>query len=69
MTKGVHYNETISATPKERSARILCALVALLILATLSFDNTKAYCWADLPPGELIALRSFHMANVSGLGC
>ena len=35
----------------------MCALVALLNLKRLSFDITKAYCWADLPPGELIALK------------
>ena len=57
MTKGVHYNETFSATPKENSSRIMCALVVLLNLKRLSFDITKAYCWADLPPGELIALK------------
>ena len=57
MTKGVHYNETFSATPKESSSRIMCALVVLLNLKRLSFDITKAYCWADLPPGELIALK------------
>jgi hypothetical protein len=57
MTKGIHYNETFSATPKESSGRILCALVALLNLSRISFDITKAYCWADLPPGELIALK------------
>jgi hypothetical protein len=57
MTKGVHYNETFSATPKEGSTRIMSALVVLLNLKRLSFDITKAYCWADLPPGELIALK------------
>ena len=57
MTKGVHYDETFSAKPKERSERILFALVALLNLARLGFDITKAYCWADSPPGEMIALK------------
>ena len=57
MQKGIHYSETFAATPRESSARLLCALVALLNLSRLSFDITKAYCWADLPPGELIALR------------
>ena len=57
MTKGVHFNETFAATPKENSSRILCGLVVLLNLTRLCFDITKAYCWAELPPGELIALR------------
>jgi len=57
MKKGIHYSETFSATPRESSARILCALVALMNLKRVSFDITKAYCWADLPPGELIALK------------
>ena len=57
MFKGVHYKETFSATPKESSAKLLCALVVLLDLKRLAFDIIKAYCWADLPPGELIALK------------
>ena len=56
MQKGVHYHETFSATPREGTARILCALVCKLNLTRAAFDITKAYCWADLPPGELIAL-------------
>ena len=57
MQKGVHYSETFSATPKEYTARIICALVVLLNLTRRAFDITKAYCWADLPKGEMIALR------------
>ena len=57
MKKDIRYSETFSATPRESSARILCALVALMNLKRVSFDITKAYCWADLPPGELIALK------------
>ena len=57
MTKGLHYNETFSATPKESSSRIMCALVVLLNLKRLGLDITKAFFWADLPPGELIALK------------
>ena len=57
MTKGIHFNEMYAATPKENSSRVLCALVVLMNLIRLCFDITKAYCWANLPPGELIALR------------
>jgi len=31
--------------------------MCLLNLTRAAFDITKAYCWADLPPGELIALK------------
>ena len=57
MTKGVHYTATFGATPKENTATVLCALVCLLNLTRGAFDIAKAYCTADLPPGELIALR------------
>ena len=57
MQKGIHYHETFSATPREGTARILCALGCLLNLTRAAFDITKAYCWADLPPWELIALK------------
>ena len=48
MTKGIHFNETFAATPKENSSRVLCGLVVLLNLTRLCFDITKAYCWPDL---------------------
>ena len=57
MKKGVHFNETFAATPRESTTRLLQALVVLLNLSRLSFDITKAYCWADLPPEERIALK------------
>ena len=56
MKKGVHYSETFSATPRESTWRIMCSLVVCLNLVRRAFDITKAFCWADLPPGELIAL-------------
>ena len=57
MQKGVHFTETFSATPKEHTWRIMCALVVFLGLTRKAFDITKAYYWADLPEGELIALK------------
>lgn len=57
MQRGIHYGETFSATPKESTARLLCALVCLLNLTRAAFDITKAYCWADVPDGDRIALR------------
>jgi len=57
MQKGVHFTETFSATPKEHTWRIMCALVVFINGKRRAFDIAKAYCWADLPPGELIALK------------
>jgi len=57
MQKGIHFSETFSATPRENTWKIMCALTVLMNLTRRAFDITKAYCWADLPPGELIALR------------
>ena len=56
MRKGVHYNETFAATPSEDTARFLCCITVLLNLVRKAGDIEKAYCWADVPPGELIAL-------------
>ena len=57
MKKGIHFNETFAATPREYTGRLLQALVVQLNLSRLCFDITKAYCWADLPPNERIALK------------
>jgi hypothetical protein len=57
MQKGVHYNETFAATPRESTARIMCALVVLLNLVRRAFDITKAFCWADRLDGDFIALK------------
>jgi site-specific DNA-cytosine methylase len=56
MQKGVHYTDTFASTPAEDTQRILCALTIHLNLKRRSGDIEKAYCWADLPPGQLIAL-------------
>ena len=56
MQKGVHYDKTFSATPQESTCRLICALVVLYNLFRGAFDITKAFCWADLPPGDQIAL-------------
>ena len=44
MQKEVHYNETFAATPRESTARIMCALVVQLNLVRRAFDITKAFC-------------------------
>ncbi len=56
MQKGVHYDLTFSATPRENTAKLIYALVVLLDLNRAAFDITKAYCWADRPPDKLLAL-------------
>ena len=57
MQKGVHYDKTFAATPRENTARFICALVVLLNLFRGAFDITKAYCWADRPKDKLLALK------------
>ena len=57
MQKGTHFTETFAATPREDTGRMLSAMFVLLNLLQLTGDVEKAYCWADVPPGELIAIR------------
>jgi site-specific DNA-cytosine methylase len=57
MQKGTHFTETFAATPREDTGRILTALFVLCNLINRTGDVEKAYCWADVPPGELIAIR------------
>ena len=56
MQKGIHYTHTFASTPSEDTQRFLCCITILLNLKRRACDVEKAYCWADLPPGELIAL-------------
>ena len=56
MQKGVHYNETFAATLSESTARIRCAPVAGLYLDRRALDSTRAFCVADKPKGQLLAL-------------
>jgi site-specific DNA-cytosine methylase len=57
MQRGNHFTETFTPTPREDTARILTALTAVHNLQRLTGDIEKAYCWAPLPPGDLIAVR------------
>jgi hypothetical protein len=57
MQKGIHFNETFASTPSEDSQRFLTCLTVALDLKRKTGDVEKAYCWASLPPGELIAVR------------
>jgi len=57
MQKGVHYDDVFSPAPNQNVARVLGAMTADMDLKRKSWDISLAYCWADLPPGKLIALR------------
>jgi hypothetical protein len=57
MQRGIHYGETFTPTPKEDTARLLIALMCLYNLFQMTGDIVKAYCWAPMPPGALIAIR------------
>jgi hypothetical protein len=57
MQRGIHYGETFTPTPKEDTARLLIALMCLYNLYRMTGDIVKAYCWAPMPPGALIAIR------------
>ena len=56
MQKGIHFTETFAATPNEDTSRFLTCLTIALNLRRKSCDIVKAYCWAPVPDGELIAL-------------
>ena len=56
MKKGIHFFETFAPTPSEDTARVLQCLIIKLNLTRMCGDSEKAYCWAKVPPGELIAL-------------
>lgn len=57
MVKGQHYWESFSPAPSITSSRILQAIAAGQRLHRLCWDIKLAYCWAELPQDEVIALR------------
>ena len=57
LKKGIHYNEVFAAAPNQNTARVMCALTAAMGLYRKSWDIKLAYCWADLPKDQLIALQ------------
>jgi hypothetical protein len=57
MQRGNHYAETFTPTPKEDTARLLIAIMCLYNLFRMTGDIVKAYCWAPMPPGDLIAVK------------
>ena len=57
MEKGIHYSESYAPTPSQNSSRLLMALMILYDLKQMTFDVAQAYCQADLPEHEKIAVR------------
>lgn len=57
LKKGIHYNEVFAAAPNQNTARVMCALTTAMGLYRKSWDIKLAYCWADLPKDQLIALQ------------
>jgi hypothetical protein len=55
MQKGVHYDESFSATPKLETCRLLVCIRVLLQLEGLCFDVSNAYAWAKI--SKPLALR------------
>ena len=57
LQKGVHFDNVFAAAPNQNTARLLSTMTVDMKLKRKSWDISLAYCWADLPEGELIALR------------
>jgi site-specific DNA-cytosine methylase len=69
MQKGVHFWETFAPTPGEDTARIMQCLTLKHNLIRRCGDIVKAYCWAKVPPGQLIALsypEGYRRVNEAG---
>ena len=57
MFRGVHYNETFSASPKVTTSRILQALSVKEGYCRKSYDIVTAYLWGKSKKDEQIAIR------------
>jgi len=57
LTKGIHYDEVFAAAPNQNTARVLGALSVAMGLKRKSWDIKLAYCWADMPKDQLLALN------------
>ena len=57
MQKGIHYDETYSATPQQETSAIMCCLAIRHNLKRKAWDVEKAYCCASIPAGKRIGLR------------
>ena len=57
LRKGEHFFKTFAATPSSGSMRFMQALMVYHKWMRKSFDVKQAYCFADIPKDELIAVR------------
>ena len=57
LRKGEHFDKTFAATPNSNSMRLMQALLVYHKWLRRSFDIKQAYCWAEIPEDELIAVR------------
>ena len=57
VTKGIHYQETYSATPVRHTNRLLQAIMVLNRWKRLTLDVRQAFLNADLEEGRKFAVR------------
>ena len=57
MQQGIHFDKTYSSTPIQHTTKILQAIMVKHKLHRLAFDIKQAYCQADMPEGQQIAVR------------
>lgn len=57
MIPGVHFDKTYSSTPVQHTSKIIQALMVRLKLHRMAFDIKMAYCQADMPDDQLVAVR------------
>ena len=57
LQKGVHFDSTYASTPSQNSTRLLMAIMVRFRMRRMSFDISMAYCNAELPEGQKIAIR------------
>jgi site-specific DNA-cytosine methylase len=57
MQQGIHFDKTYSSTPIQHTTKILQAIMVKYKLHRLAFDIKQAYCQADMPEGQQMAVR------------
>ena len=71
LKKGIHYDEVFAAAPNQNTVRLLAAMTVAMGLKRKSWDIKLAYCWADLPKSQLLALeypKGYERYEENGLG-
>jgi hypothetical protein len=57
LQKGIHFDKTFSSTPNQHTSRILQAMMVKEKMKRMAMDIKMAYCNADMPNDQLIAVR------------